>query len=266
MKLNLNKFKKTSATATVSSFAPGDEFVPRYATGDESGPTGAKARGGDGVRQPFLIETVRYMERSAATTKTANNWRLGFWAASLISLVLAVGLVYVSSQSRLVPYVVEVDSLHQAVAYKRADRMEAPSDLVLRAQIAAEVSDLRGISSDAEYEAKTVIPRVYTFLLGPAKIYADERFRGESPIVAGKDKTRRVHIDSIVRASSSSFQVDWTEETRTPHGEVTATDHLRGLFTYAMRSDVPNSAAGEEALLANPLGLYITQMSWDRTR
>lgn len=288
MKFNFNKFSKSNRNRSAVDMrsAPSDDDgvttrmverddAPRVVYSDEPMPRAAreargerqsKGKSRETSRQPFLDETIAYMDRSAEKTKTANNYRLGFWASTMIALVLAVGLAFSQSQSRLIPFVVETNALGQPLAYKRAAEMAAPTDAVLRSQIAAVVSDLRNISSDAEYESKTVIPRVYSFLLGPAKIYADERFRGESPIVAGKTRTRLVHIDSIVRASTSSFQVDWSEENRVPHGELTDTQKMRGLFTYAMRSDVPNSSTGEDSLLINPLGLYVTQMSWDKAR
>jgi type IV secretion system protein VirB5 len=225
-------------------------------------PAGA-ARGGDGIAHP-LGNADRYMEKSAEPKRRAEIWRVAFYGMGAIAALLAVAVVYLQSQPRLVPYVVEVDKLGQVVPLERAAKYAASNEVLLIAQIASLVRDMRSVSSDADYESAVVIPRIYDFVTGPAREFSNDYFRANSPIVLGKNETVRVTINTVVRESPSSFRVEWTEAKRSPTGQQTGVDHWTGIFSYVLRDDQSNDQPGEDQLIANPLGLYITDISWSR--
>ena len=97
---------------------------------------------------PYLSARREWNERYGDYIARARSWRWAAFAALAVSLVLAIGVVWQAAQSKVVPYVVEVDKLGDAVAVARADRA-APADVrVIKAQLAAWIVDVRSVSSD----------------------------------------------------------------------------------------------------------------------
>src|SRR2546423_15427392 len=102
---------------------------------------------GGGVDSPYLAARREWNERYGDYIARARNWRRAAFAALAVSGVLSVGTVWQASQSKVVPYVVVVDKLGDAVPVGRADRA-APADLrVVKAALAAWVGAGRAVSS-----------------------------------------------------------------------------------------------------------------------
>src|ERR1700739_1540306 len=69
-------------------------------------------------------------------------------ASLLIALAAVGGIIYVGSQSKYVPYVIEVDRLGEAVAVAPA-QIAGPADpRVVRAQLAAFIANARLVTPD----------------------------------------------------------------------------------------------------------------------
>jgi type IV secretion system protein VirB5 len=65
-------------------------------------------------------------------------------------------------------------------------------------------------------------------------------------------------VASVVRASESSFQVRWQEQTF-EGGALKDTRRLTGLFSVVIRS--PSTI---EAVRKNPLGIYVHAFNWSQ--
>ena len=83
------------------------------------------------AENPYLSARREWNERYGDYIARARNWRRAAFAALAVSLVLAIGVAWQAAQSKVVPYVVEVDKLGDAVAVGRADRA-APADSRVR--------------------------------------------------------------------------------------------------------------------------------------
>src|SRR5512143_2291260 len=97
---------------------------------------------------PYLEARREWNERYGDYLTRAHHWRLAALGSLGVSAILAVGLVWQASQSRLVPYIVEVDHLGQAVAVKPAERTGPTDPRVIKAQLAAFITWARTISTD----------------------------------------------------------------------------------------------------------------------
>ena len=75
---------------------------------------------------PFQRAGQLWDERIGSARVQAKNWRLMAFGGLLLTTGLAAALVWQSLQSRVVPYVVEVDRLGQAQAVAPARAIEAP--------------------------------------------------------------------------------------------------------------------------------------------
>jgi type IV secretion system protein TrbF len=206
------------------------------------------------AENPYLSARREWNERYGDYIARARNWRWAAMGALAVSLVLAIGVVWQAAQSKVVPYVVEVDKLGQTVAVGRADRA-APADArVAKAQLAAWIATVRSISSDPLAQ-KSALSRAYALTAATATTFLNDYYREHSPF--GQPRTVAVSVDAVLPISQQTYQLQWTEDTRDLQGRDLATTHWIASVTVAF--DPPSD---ERGVLSDPLGLYVTGISW----
>jgi type IV secretion system protein VirB5 len=206
------------------------------------------------VENPYLSARREWNERYGDYIARARSWRWAAMGALAVALVLAIGVAWQAAQSKVVPYVVEVDKLGQAVAVARADRA-APADVrVVKAQLAAWILDVRSISSDPLAQ-KNALTHAYALTAATATTFLNEYYRDHSPF--GQPRTVAVSVDAVLPISQQTYQLQWSEDARDLQGRDLATTHWLASVTVAF--DPPSS---EREILDNPLGLYVTGISW----
>ncbi len=206
------------------------------------------------AENPYLSARREWNERYGDYIARARNWRRAAFAALAVSLVLSIGVVWEAAQSKVVPYVVEVDKLGDAVAVGRADRAASADSRVLKAQLAAWIVDVRSVSSDPLAE-KSALARVYALTAATATIFLNDYYRQHSPF--GQSRTVAVSVDAVLPISNQTYQLQWTEDARDFQGRDIGTMHWLASITLAV--DPPSD---ERGVLSNPLGLYVTGISW----
>jgi type IV secretion system protein VirB5 len=85
---------------------------------------------------PYLDAQRVWVERYGSYLSAAYNWRLIALLEAVALTAAIVGLIYLSTQSRLVPYVVAVDKVGMAFSVYPADRASPVDERVVRAQVA----------------------------------------------------------------------------------------------------------------------------------
>lgn len=153
-------------------------------------------------------------------------------------------------QSRVVPYVVAVDSLGQAQAVSPADAEYRPTDAQVAWFLARFISDIRRRSLDAVLMRENWL-QAYDFASKRGAIFLGEYARSANPFTDVGDRTVSVQVTSVVRASATSFQVKWSERAYA-RGSLTGTSRWTAIVTVLLRP--PPDA---ETLRKNPLGLYV---------
>ncbi len=207
-----------------------------------------------GTQNPYLSARREWNERYGDYIARARNWRWAAFAALAVSLVLAVGVVWEAAQSKVVPYVVEVDKLGDAVPVARADRA-APADVrVVKAELASWIVDVRSISSDPLAQ-KGALSRAYALTAATATAFLNDYYRQHSPF--GQTRTVAVSVDAVLPISNQTYQLQWTEDARDYQGRDIGTTHWLASGTVAC--DPPSD---ERGILSNPLGRYVTGISW----
>ena len=78
------------------------------------------------------------------------------------------------------------------------------------------------------------------------------------PFKAVGERTVSVEVTSVVRASSDSFQIKWTEEIW-KQGARIGTERWTGILTIVIQQ--PRDAV---TLRKNPLGIYVHGLDWSR--
>jgi type IV secretory pathway TrbF-like protein len=76
------------------------------------------------------------------------NWRIMAMVCAVASLLAIGGMIRLSTKSRIVPFVVAMDSLGRTVAAGPAEQASPSDDRIKRATLFTWVEDLRTVTSD----------------------------------------------------------------------------------------------------------------------
>src|SRR5260370_40873366 len=100
----------------------------------------------------FYIHARReWDERYGDLVLGKRNWQITSAGLMLLSLILALGIVYMSARTKVIPFVREVDKLAYAITIPTAltaSNVPPPVDRMKRYEIAAVIRDARAVSRD----------------------------------------------------------------------------------------------------------------------
>ena len=207
---------------------------------------------------PYLAARQEWTERYGSYVRAASAWRLvGIVSLSLATLSTGYAL-YQSTEVKLVPYIVEVDKLGSAVNAGFPAQIEYADPRVVRASLAAFVTNFRSVTPDAVVQ-KQYIDRTYALLRtsDPATEKVNNWFRSSSPFDKAKTGTVAIEVNNAVPLSGQSFQIDWTEYERYRKGKEVATRRFRGIANVVL---IPPQ--DESVIRLNPIGLYLKDFDW----
>jgi len=206
---------------------------------------------------PFQRAGQLWDERIGSARVQARNWRVMAFGGLVLSCGMAGGLIWQSMQSRVTPYVVEVDRLGEARAVSAADVNFRPTDPQIAWHLAHFIEQVRSVSLDPVLMRRDWLS-AYDFVTRRGAIALGDYARAANPFANLGEKTVSVQVTSVVRASDQSFQVKWTE-TAFDHGAQSGVSHWTGILTVRLKP--PASA---DILRRNPLGLYVDAIDWSR--
>jgi type IV secretion system protein VirB5 len=209
---------------------------------------------------PYLAARREWDERYGTLVTRAKNWRLVALICALTALVQTVGLIVLSARSKVIPYVVAVDSLGNASAAGPAEQTSTVDDRLKRAALFEWLNDLRTVTADGISQRKA-IDRVYSQIANgsPALAFINEFYRSDPPEDRAQTATVSVDVQSVLATSDKTYQIEWTETTRDLQGQTKSQDHWKGAFTIAV-----HPPSDERLIRTNPLGIYVTNASWTR--
>jgi len=209
-------------------------------------------------RETYMAARAEWNERYGSYIQQARSWRLAFFMSATVSLMSVGGVVYIGSQSRLVPYIVEVNKLGDALAAERADIASTPDTRLIRAQLARWISDTRTVYLDASAE-QAIITEAYGMVDRQSPAYTDLNayFRANDPFKRAQTQTVNIHITSVLPISQYTWRVEWDEQTTSRDGSMQQASHWQATVTIALHPPTDS-----ETVLINPTGLYVQNFSW----
>ncbi|AYM14820.1 MULTISPECIES: conjugal transfer protein TrbF [Agrobacterium] len=207
---------------------------------------------------PYLAARQEWTERYGSYVQAARAWRTVGILALLMAVIGFTYALYLSTQVKLVPYIVEVDKLGNTVSGGFPQQIEYADTRVVRATLGNFISSFRSITPDAVVQ-KQYIDRTYALLRtsDPSTQKVNAWFRGNSPFEKAVNATVAIEVNNIVALSNQTYQIDWTEYERDRKGKETATRRFRGIATVAI-----TSPQDEATIRLNPIGVYVTDFDW----
>lgn len=231
--------------------------------GPEEGGAGVEPR--PRQENPYLSTRRTWNDMSKARTSNSQTWQLIGILGLMIGLAGVGGAIYIGSQSRFIPYVVEVDKLGQAVAVAPAQQAAVADPRIMNATVASFISDIRTVTPDVALQRKAIF-RVYALLSAndPATVKSNEWLNGTEDSSPFKRATREmvsIEIETVIAQTPTTWQVDWIETTRDRQGIVQSQPfHMRALVTVYT---APPSSETDQIRM-NPLGIYVRDFSWSK--
>jgi len=213
---------------------------------------------------PYLNAQRTWNDQFGRIMSSRQMWQVAALASLLIALVAVSGIVQIGRQSKIVPYVVEVNKLGEALAIKPAQAAQPVDQRVVRATVASFISDARLVTSDGPLQRAAVL-RVYADLAAndPATAKMNEWLNGtpeSNPFKRAATEMVSVDIKSIMPQTDSTWQVDWVETVRDRKGVIKDVPYLmRALVTVYVQQPI-----AEEQIRQNPLGIFVHDFSWTK--
>lgn len=206
---------------------------------------------------PYQKAAQLWDERIGSSRVQARNWRLMAFGCLMLSAGLASGMVWLSAQGRVTPYVVEVDRLGEVRAVGPAIESYQPGDAQIAWYLARFIANVRAISVDPVLMRQNWL-EAYDFATDRAALFLNDYARDSDPFLSVGTRSVSVQVTSVVRASDASFQVKWTEQSY-ERGNLSSTERWTAILTTVIQP--PRTA---DILRKNPLGLYVNAIAWSR--
>ena len=196
-------------------------------------------------------------DRIGSARVQARNWRLAFFGTLALSGSLTAGIVWQSARGHIVPWVVEVDKLGEARAVEPATAGYRPTDPQVAFHLARFIEQVRSIPADPIIVRQNWL-RAYDFTTDKGALALNDYARTNDPFANVGKVQVAVDVSSVIRASSDSFRVAWTER-RYQDGSLAATERWSAIVTVVIQP--PRTP---DQLRKNPLGLFINAINWSK--
>lgn len=188
---------------------------------------------------------------------------------SLVSIFLAViavtGVVYIGSQSKIQPFIVEVDKHGQTYSYGTIGGSNQYDDRIYKAMVGNFIINTRSVSTDFQVQRDNIF-KVYSLAHGTgAQTKLANWFNpggnGETPFEkAQRGETTVVDVTSIIQISTNSWQVDWTERVYDESSLLLEDKEMRSVLEVITENH--EEELSDRDFLNNPLGIYVKDFRW----
>ncbi len=205
---------------------------------------------------PFHEARAEWDRRMGMTIVQARNWRMMAFMCMVLAIIFGLSLIYLTQQTRVVTYVVEIAETGQPSKIKLASDYYTPTKAQAAHFIGEMIEKVRSRPTDPVVLKHNVL-EAYNFLAKDARHRMNEYVQGEQMFDPNTDRNAvTVEIANIIEKSETTFQIAW-RETKFEKGQLVGTRTYTGLFTYEI---IPPQT--EEQVFKNPLGIYVSSFSW----
>ncbi|WP_218057010.1 MULTISPECIES: VirB8/TrbF family protein [unclassified Gilliamella] len=192
--------------------------------------------------------------------------RLIWQVTALISLLIALcatgGVIYIGSQSKYIPYIVEQNSSGRVTGSGVAYPAPEPSKIIYQAAVSDYIFYSRMVTPDVSMQKKAIF-KVYSMLSDndPAITKMNEWMKKETPFERAAKEVVNVEIKSVLQQTDSTWQIEWVESIRDRQGDLLREPfNMRALVTVYQAEPVSSKTLDE--MNNNPADIYIRDFSW----
>lgn len=206
------------------------------------------------METPYKRAQQEWDNRMGTATQQMRMWRTTSLVMLALVFILVGALVYLSSQNRFVPYIVELKTNGEPHSVGAAATFR-PDEHVIKAFLSDFVELSRSLPSDPVVARKNW-RRSYVVLSDrAARLFSELK---ESVKEFGH-KTRSVQVDSVLALSKDTYQAEWIEEEFELSGASRGRQRFRGIFTITRKQPTT-----EKEIKQNPLGILIDHLAFSK--
>ncbi len=216
---------------------------------------------------PYLNARKQWNDHSHGLMTATRMWQSVGLLSLMITLAAVGGTIHIASQSKFIPYVVEVDKLGQSVAVAPAQVAAVVDERVVHASLAAFMSNARLVTPDIALQRKAIFS-VYAMLSAgdpaAAKMSAWlNESEASNPFHRAEKETVETEMVSVIPQSADTWQIEWNEKVFDRKGNPIGKPYrMRALATIAVVT--PTYSTSEEKIRQNPLGIFVKDFSWSK--
>lgn len=213
--------------------------------------------------QSQLISRVKsqWNELFAKEAAQKNIWQRVSIGLFVLNVILVAGLINVSTQAKIVPWIVEVDSIGRALAVAPAKTVGLTDDRIIKAHLVNFVEISRSIIGDPEAMRRN-FSRVYELVTPEVRIFLNEYYQKNNPMDLARTQSREIVVLSFLKESKKTYIVEWREITRDLSNKVIEEIRYKGLFIISQPANLDKKSITENP--GNPFGIVITSISWSK--
>lgn len=218
--------------------------------------TGLTVPAGQALESPYVAGRREWNERYGSYIARTRTWQLVAFASMALSAVLGTALAYNASQSKVQPFIVQVDKLGEAIAVAPAEAVGLPEQRIVRFQLANFITNARSVTPDPIVQ-KRWLDGVYAISTPSAATFLNDFYRKSDPFKRGQANLVAVEISTALPLSPNSWQIQWTETTRGLNGSVEGTTRWQAILNIS--TFAPSTP---QQIIANPTGVVVEQINW----
>jgi type IV secretory pathway TrbF-like protein len=222
------------------------------------------------IDNPYLTARRTWNEHVGSVISSRQTWQVIGILSMMIALGAVGGIIHIGSQSKFIPYVVEVDKLGGVRVAGPVTSTSRADSRIIHAAVADFIEDARIISPDAQLQRKAILS-VYAHLApnDPATVKMNEYMNGNEAASPFKRATKEMvstEILSVLLQTPSTWQVDWKETVRDRQGVRHSEPAIMRALVTVYIADSASGTSEEEQIRNNPLNIYVRDFSWSRLR
>jgi type IV secretion system protein VirB5 len=206
---------------------------------------------------PYQKAAQVWDQRLGSARVQARNWRLMAFGCLGLAFAACAGVVWQAGRSTVTPYVVEVDRTGEVRNLARAAERYEPTDAQIAFHLARFINDVRALPTDPIVVRRSWL-EAYDFTTDRGAQVLNQYARENDPFAKVGKASVTVDVASVVRASPTSFQIRWTEQSY-EDGALIATTRWTAIAAVVLQPPTT-----EERLRKNPLGIYVNGLSWSQ--
>ncbi|MDD5406960.1 MAG: VirB8/TrbF family protein [Sulfurovaceae bacterium] len=208
---------------------------------------------------PYLDGRREWNERYGSYISQAKNWRIFAFLSLLIALMAVAGVIYIGSQSKVKPVLVEIDKLGTPIEAREIPDMKVDQK-VIKYALGDFITNYRTVYKSDPNIQKQMIYKAYKYLSDslPAYTQISENYQNNSPFVSQFDK--QIEIVSVLPLGEKTYQIDWIEKTIDRSGKTISIDKYRATANIVLKTP-----ATEKDIMNNPVGLFIKDIAFQKT-
>lgn len=180
-----------------------------------------------------------------------------------ITGLMAVVLAFIATRSSFVPYVVEIDKLGRSYYGGSPSGVINAQPRYVQATLAEWIKETRSVYVDGSAQ-KEAVENAFSLInqADEAFSFCSEYFKEQSPFKRAENETVTIEVQGTpLPITETAWEIEWIETIRERNGEVKARELWKA--TVSVYQQAPK---GEEAMMRNPLGLFVRSVSWTRER